>query len=119
MIDAMEAYCGRDCSACPAYAATQAGDEMRLQALAQDWYGEAEAALTRCEGCQAASNRQLNRWCRSCPVRACARMMGIQSCALCIDYPDCRHLRAVFARAPEARIRLEALRAMLRSEHTG
>lgn len=114
MIDERVAYCGRDCSACPAYGATQAGDDPHLAALAQEWYGEADAALTRCDGCMTATSGRLNRWCRSCPVRACARMMGIQTCAICIDYPDCRHLWAMFARTPDARNRLDALRAVLR-----
>ena len=32
------AYCGIDCSACPAYIATQANDIDRLTALAQEWF---------------------------------------------------------------------------------
>ncbi len=114
MIDEMIAYCGIDCATCPAYRATQDDDTSRLEALALQWFGEANATYTRCDGCHTANSGRLNRWCRECPLRACARTMGISTCAFCADYPACRHLQELFSRTPDARNRLDALRAMRR-----
>ncbi|NPV68445.1 MAG: DUF3795 domain-containing protein [Anaerolineae bacterium] len=114
MIDEMVAYCGLDCAACPAYRATQTEDLPRLETLALEWFGEANAANAACDGCLTANRGRLNRWCRECPLRACARAMGIRTCAFCADYPDCRHLQKMFSHTPDAKARLDALRTMLR-----
>ena len=113
MADRMLVYCGNDCAKCEAYSATQAGDDARLEALALEWYGEADASFTRCEGCRAANGSAQTRWCAECPVRACARMMAIPTCAHCIDYDTCPTLKKMFKADPEARVRLESVRALL------
>lgn len=113
MAETMIVYCGLDCAGCAAYQATLAEDTAHLTTLAEEWYGEANADLTRCVGCTASNGEPLCAWCRECPVRACARMMAIPTCAHCIDYDTCPTLKKLFKATPDARPRLEAIRAAL------
>jgi hypothetical protein len=102
-------YCGLDCARCDAYRATGAGDTARLEALALEWYGTADAALTRCVGCATGNGSPRSKWCGECPVRACARMMAIPNCAYCSDYDVCATLAEMFEHSAEAKLRLDAL----------
>ncbi len=109
----MVVYCGNDCVQCAAYSATRAGDDARLEALALEWFGEADAGITRCAGCTANNGSPQCRWCAECPVRACARAMAIPNCAHCIEFETCPTLKQMFAANPQAEPCLAAIRASL------
>jgi hypothetical protein len=83
------AYCGLDCAECPAYIATQAGDEARLAETATQWSSDdypVSAAEVPCDGCVQQGGR-LFKWCRDCPIRACCIEKGYVNCAYCDDLP--------------------------------
>jgi hypothetical protein len=107
------AVCGIDCEACPAFIATAKGDLGALAKLAEDWgrqFGfSAKAEEMRCKGCHAADGVQIGH-CSHCAVRLCALGKGHATCAACADF-GCKTLSDFIAEMPEARQRLETLRA--------
>jgi hypothetical protein len=83
------AYCGLDCAECPAYIATQAGDEVRMAETAAEWSSDTysvSAAEVPCDGC-AQQGGCLFKWCLDCAIRACCIQRGYASCAYCDDLP--------------------------------
>ena len=83
------AYCGLDCSACPASLATRNGDEELLARTAERWSSHEHRVTpddVRCDGCRGKGER-LAAFCSMCPVRACARNRGLPDCSACDDYP--------------------------------
>lgn len=97
-MDRMIAYCGSDCDACPIYLATP-----------ETWgTGSVAPAITDCDGCR--SGERLFAECEECEIRKCAIGRGLDGCAECEEYP-CDFLRPHLAYDPDARVRLEALRA--------
>lgn len=113
----MTAYCGLDCSACPAYIARRTDDqELRVQ-TALEW-GSDEFPVSPedigCDGCRTPDGARW-AWCQECAVRACASARGVLSCATCIDF-GCDKLQAFFDTAgTEARERLVAVRGAHRA----
>lgn len=111
-MDLVVAPCGLVCSACEAYAATQAGDADAIASIARDWnarYGGSRSADDIwCDGCASESEHTL-RHTRECPIRPCARQRGLESCARCEQYP-CESLKRLHQTAPQARKKLETLR---------
>ena len=83
------AYCGLDCSECPAYKATQSKDKKELEALLEEW-DSPDYPLTvenlACDGCSADSKRVF-KFCGECPIRQCAHPKGYATCADCPDFP--------------------------------
>ena len=113
----MFAYCGLPCHTCPILLATHEPDpslkhEMRVKIARQieQRYGTEIHAdqVTDCDGCLTAGGR-LFGGCRECQIRPCAREKGIENCAFCEPYP-CEKLRVVFAKEPEAKKYLDAIR---------
>ena len=105
------AFCGLDCSVCPAYIATQTDDDVLREETAKGW-SSADFPVTadeiQCAGCKSVKLQW--KWCRQCQVRACAAERGVSTCAACADYA-CDKLGTFFRMAGEkARARLEALR---------
>ena len=109
----MYAYCGLDCAVCPAYVATQAGDEQAQLKLLAEWREQFDPNMTlagvTCDGCTFSG--RLGGYCEACPVRACGKARGVEHCAACSDYAGCQVLEPFFAQSPEVRTQLEALRA--------
>lgn len=111
MSEQITAYCGLTCTECPAFIATREDDSQKLTALALEWYGvKNEPTYCVCDGCT--SEGRLNRWCRECAVRACAIDRGVVNCAHCADF-GCETLTAFFKDVPDARTKLEGIRARL------
>jgi hypothetical protein len=105
------AYCGLDCSQCPALIATRAGDISRLTSLAQEWFdGVTDHTIILCDGCSGTGRTM--KWCAECPTRNCARQRGLPNCAHCSDY-GCDKLMMVFSQSKEAKANLDRIRASL------
>jgi hypothetical protein len=105
------AFCGLDCSQCPAYIATQANDIPKLTSLAQEWFdGATDHTIILCDGCNA--NGRIMQWCAECPTRTCAVERGFPNCAHCSDY-GCEKLMMVFSQSEDAKSNLDRIRASL------
>jgi hypothetical protein len=108
------AYCGLDCSQCPAYIATQAEDISKLTALAGEWFdGATDHTIILCDGCKPnGRDARIMKWCSDCPTRDCAMEREVENCAFCSDY-GCPKLLKVFEHSVEAKINLDRIRALL------
>lgn len=109
----MIAYCGLTCAGCPAYQATRDDDDQQRAQVAATWSKLYNADITpesiNCDGCKATTGRLFSH-CDVCQVRACAVDKGMDTCAACDDY-SCQALENILQFAPEARTKLEELRA--------
>lgn len=112
----MIAYCGLLCTECAAYIATQADDRKALEAVAAQWREEFDAPQITvesviCDGCLGATGRKCSH-CLECEMRACAMEKAVANCAHCDDFA-CVKLDQFFGFVPEARSRLDGIRAGL------
>jgi hypothetical protein len=107
----MISMCGLVCSECPAYLATQAGDEDRVREIAAQWSKEFGSDVRPehvwCDGCLA-EGRKCGH-CAQCEIRACGTKRGVSTCAACADY-GCKILSAFHEMVPQARQVLDSLR---------
>ncbi len=92
-MDEMIGYCGYDCGTC----AARSDDPAVRQRLIDGWrryFGHQHytAENVRCDGCRA-DGRLADK---SCKARPCAIERGVESCALCADFP-CDTVRPLFA----------------------
>ena len=111
MTDQIIAYCGLDCSECPAYIATQEQNTEKLKSLALEWYQvEDNATFCLCDGCNLEGRK--NAHCSDCVVRACAISHEVANCAHCPEY-GCGTLVGFFQQIPIAQESLERIRAAL------
>jgi hypothetical protein len=92
-VDEMIGYCGYNCSLC----AARSDDPALRQRMVDGWraYFGLEnytAENVRCDGCRA-DGRIADKVCQA---RPCARAKGLESCALCDEFPcdKVRHLLA-------------------------
>lgn len=120
----MVACCGLPCGDCPAYGATQAGDEEGLNQVLARWREAFDAphltvADILCDGCLADSGR-LCGYCSHCKIRPCAMTRRLPNCAYCDEYlceelerllSICDKQDGFFNYARRARYTLEAIRA--------
>lgn len=111
------AYCGLDCSGCPAYIATQADDDAAKETIAAQWRLEFSApeigiADVTCDGCTSTSGR-LGGYCGMCEIRKSAIEHGVENCAHCAEYNQCASLNGFFKNAPQAKATLDAIRLNL------
>ncbi len=111
-MDKIIAYCGLNCTECPAYVATQAKDQKALDKIVEQWRTEYHAPnitveSVMCDGCLTGSRKCAH--CFECEVRACGIERGVVNCAACPDYA-CAKLEAFFKMAPHARKNLEDIR---------
>ena len=110
----MIACCGIDCNACTAQIATRTNDEALRLKTATEWsksYGhEFKPEEINCTGCTTEAGPHLG-YCESmCEIRRCARERKVSTCADCGDY-SCKTLSAFQKNAPEAKTRLDTVRA--------
>jgi hypothetical protein len=92
-MDEQIGYCGYDCGSC----AARSDDPNLRQRLVDGWrkyFGHQSytAENVRCDGCK--SDGRLAD--KSCKARPCAVERGVESCALCSDFP-CDKVRPLFA----------------------
>jgi len=107
------AYCGINCSECPAYLATQKGDSKEIKKVAKEWSSEEMSFKPKdiyCDGCT--SEGKHFSWCSKCPIRSCCQEKGLINCAYCNDY-FCDNLKMTFERTPSAKERLDEIKSSL------
>jgi hypothetical protein len=108
----MIAYCGMDCSECPAYVATQTKNEGMKKQVAefmnQKLGAKYTAADINCDGCT--TDKKLVPHCRACEARTCGVGRKVANCAVCKDF-ECGKLTKLYTMIPPtARQNLQALR---------
>jgi hypothetical protein len=101
----MIAYCGLNCTICPAFIATRNDDDearAKTAAMYAEKYGfNLKAAEINCEGCHNEGGRLIS-YCRTCEIRKCGRMKALDNCTSCPEQP-CRKLKDFHAFSPEAK----------------
>ncbi len=112
-MDKKIAYCGLNCSECPAYVATIEDDHEKRKDLAEKWSTEnfpLEPEDINCEGCT--KKTDIMSFCGNCDVRECASERGVENCAHCSEYP-CDKLDKIFNMDPGAKERLDEMQKSL------
>jgi len=112
-MDKIIAYCGINCSECPAYLATQKGDFNELKKVAKEWSSGSMSFKPEeiyCDGCN--TDGRIFVWCNECPIRSCCQEKGFENCAYCGDY-FCNNLKMTFDKTPSAKERLDEIRKAL------
>ena len=112
-MDKIIAYCGLVCTGCPAYIATQSGDQGALERVAAQWREEYNAPgitveSVICDGCLTDEGRKCSH-CAECEIRACGVTQGVANCAHCAEYA-CQKLEGFFGMVPDARTVLDEIR---------
>lgn len=106
------AYCGLDCSRCPAYMATLSGNTYSKEKIALEWSKIYNADISpeeiNCSGCNSEKGIHFSH-CYECSIRLCAAERSINTCAECEKYA-CVDLKDFFKLVPDARQNLERLR---------
>lgn len=117
-MEQMIGVCGLDCWTCEARIATQADDDIEKQRVAAKWreaFGgdpAIDADYVTCDGCRSGS-ALICGWCRQCPLRLCAIVRNVATCAHCAEYDVCQTLIEFDKNAPGSRDRLDKIRAEL------
>jgi len=121
----MLAYCGIECSKCPAYIAKKENnDELRKKfAEEQSKLHDIDIPLEmiNCDGCRSSGEHM--GYCSMCKIRECCVEKQLENCALCDDYV-CEELEKVYTYmrdvmgkaingVPEAKITLDEIRKNL------
>nr|KXH71937.1 MAG: hypothetical protein AM325_02000 [Candidatus Thorarchaeota archaeon SMTZ1-45] len=111
----MIAYCGLECSTCPAHIAWMTDDNELRKKQAVEW-GSPDYPLTakdiNCVGCKVEGEPKF-KFCDACGVRSCASERGVKTCAHCEEY-GCDILESWLAHAGDKpRELLEKIRAGL------
>jgi hypothetical protein len=109
----MLAFCGIDCSACGAYKATVADDNVLRAKTAEEWSKAYNAAFNaediNCLGCK--SDIRIGH-CGQCDVRTCGISHSVNNCAECDDF-GCKKNTDFMNMVPDARSNLERVREKL------
>jgi len=110
----MQAYCGLDCSECPAHLAYVNDDDRLRQDTVAKWTTP-EFPVTvdtiNCAGCK--SGGPHFSFCEKCSVRLCASEKNVETCAHCPEY-GCDVIEEWLSHAGEsARNTLEDIRKTL------
>jgi len=115
-MEKMIAFCGLNCTACPALIATQEDDdEKRKKAAAM--FSSADMPLNaediNCDGCLSRGPR-LMKFCEVCEVRRCGLEKNVKNCGYCEDYA-CEKIDRVFKliQSPEAKATLDEIKGSL------
>jgi len=110
-MDKMIAFCGLNCTVCPAFIATKENSNEKRKETAKAW-STPEYTLKpediNCDGCSTRSGRMIS-FVKACDIRNCGMERKVENCALCTDYP-CEKLEKSHERSPEARNMLEDIR---------
>jgi len=107
------AYCGLDCSNCPAYLATIEDDDEKKKVLAEKWSTEnfpLEPEDVNCQGCKQKSD--IMSFCGECDVRECASNKNVENCAHCSEY-QCDKLNKIFKMDVGTKERLDEIHKKL------
>jgi hypothetical protein len=108
----MIAYCGINCSECPAYIATQKNDNEARKKVAEEWQKAFNPNIKpediNCDGCTSNSARLFN-YCKECKIRLCGIEKKVENCAYCNEY-TCEKLAKFFEMAPKVKETLDNIR---------
>ena len=111
--EAVVAFCGINCGECKAYIATKKNDLNLKKALAEDWskqFGfQMKPEDMTCVGCAVLEGPHVG-YCAKCVIRQCGVGKAVENCVFCVEYP-CSKLEFIHSRKPEAKERLEQIRA--------
>jgi hypothetical protein len=114
-MEEMIAFCGLACNECDAFVATKTkmtpGEKLKLAEKWTKLYGNGRTVKPEevmCVGCLS-ENGQMWTNCSRCEIRKCGQTKKVTNCAYCADYP-CGKLKTFFMEAPDAKIRLDAIR---------
>jgi hypothetical protein len=114
-MDEMIAICGIPCHECGAFLATRDDDDEKRAEVAQLWSKEYKSDILsediNCEGCLSESGNLFN-YSKTCEIRKCGKANGVINCAHCNDYA-CEKLEKFFEMVPDAKKRLDGIRAKL------
>ena len=108
MSEIIHAYCGIDCTDCPAYIAKQTDDD-DLRAITAEKWSSPDFPVSpediNCGGCKTCEE-ELSVVTKPCTLRPCAQQRNVETCAHCPDF-ICEILEHYFQVAgEEARERL-------------
>ncbi|MBA7644661.1 MAG: DUF3795 domain-containing protein [Candidatus Stahlbacteria bacterium] len=110
-MDKMIAYCGLECSKCPALIAKKENNDELRKKTAEEWSKDFGETVTpesiNCDGCLA-DGEHIN-YCNICEIRKCGIEKKVQNCAYCDDY-ICEKLEKWFKNVPDAKTTLEEIR---------
>jgi hypothetical protein len=116
MKEDMLAYCGLDCSKCPAFVAKQADNYELRKKTADEWTTPGFSVMPDevfCDGCKTTDGTRF-KYCASCNLRNCASNRGAETCAHCDDF-GCELMNKTLEMLGEyARSTLESIRESLR-----
>jgi hypothetical protein len=111
----MIAYCGLNCTECPALIATKAGDEAKIKEMAEIWSKQFNADVKPehvwCDGCLVGGKKCGH--CYECEIRACGMQKKVENCGHCSEFDTCGKIQSFFPMAPAAKTNLEKIRAAL------
>jgi len=114
MSASMQAYCGLDCSDCPAHLVLVNDDDKLRRQTVEKWNSPSfpvTAENLDCAGCKSRGPRFV--FCSKCGVRLCASKKRVQTCSHCENY-GCSTLEEWLSHAGDtARERLEKLHSSL------
>ena len=104
------AFCGLDCEACEARAATVNGDDALREKVAKLWSELNGVTITpemiNCEGCRVDGVK--TPFCESlCPVKQCASAKGVETCGACAEMESCPKVGMIIGSNPEAHANLK------------
>ena len=115
IMDKMIAFCGLNCTECPAFIATQKDDDKKRERVAKIWSKEFNSEIKpediNCGGCLVESDLLFSH-CKVCEIRKCGREKEVKNCAYC-DVYVCEKLTKFFDMAPDAKITLSEIRKNL------
>ena len=111
-MEKMIAYCGLNCTECPAFIATQNDDDALRRETAETWSKQFNSEIKpediNCDGCTTETSRIIG-FSNICEIRKCGREKGVENCAYCNDY-GCQKLEKFFEMVPMAKANLEEIR---------
>lgn len=114
-MDEVIAFCGIPCHECGAFLATRDDNDERRAKVAQLWSKEYKKDIKpediNCEGCVSDSENLFN-YTKICEIRKCGKEKDVANCAYCDDYA-CEKLEKIFEMVPDAKNRLDEIRAKL------
>ncbi|NIO48420.1 MAG: DUF3795 domain-containing protein [Candidatus Aminicenantes bacterium] len=111
----MIAFCGITCHECGAFLATRDNDDAKRAEVAQLWSKEFKTDFKpediNCEGCLS-DGGDLFSYTKTCEIRKCGKEKNVVNCAYCSDYV-CEKLEKFFEMVPDAKTRLDEIKAKL------
>lgn len=103
------AYCGLLCNKCEAYIATKEKNDVKKEALAQEWSSDdykLKKEDINCYGCTKDNSGPIFKFCEECEIRKCGIEKDIDNCGICDKYP-CNMLEKPFEMSPDNKDRLD------------